>query len=194
MLKGMLGDELRFTVFTAVLSTDTRQFVFNPFICIEVTVKEFHDHTIRLRIAAKCIGFVCVYVHGEVIASVYPYNDICVDQGTAVAFGEDEYFVIVFDMQGKCIFRRHMDVAFGYDDAFGNFNITAGTAENTARCVFDISGLADYAGDTEFSDICQGKFYLSFLTEGTEKCHVLEDSFRTFDSDSFLTEILTGLA
>ena len=44
-----------------------------------------------------------------------------------LAFGQDEDLVVVFDMQGKCFIRSHVDVAFGYDDPSGDFDITAWT-------------------------------------------------------------------
>lgn len=189
-----LGKLSYLSLLVVALSPDSGQFVFNPFISVKIVIKKFHDHSIRFCIAGESVGLVCIYMHGEVIIPVDSHNDICIDQSAAVAFGEDKDFVIIFDMKGKCVFRGHMDVAFGYNDSFGNFDVFARTGEDTAGGVFNISGLADNAGDTEFPDICQGKFYLGFFTKWSEKSHVLENSFGPFDSDSLLTEILTGLA
>ena len=50
---------------------------------------------------------------------------ICVDKCSSIAFGQDEDFIVVFDMQGKCFIWSHVDVAFGYDDTSGDFDIPA---------------------------------------------------------------------
>ena len=85
------------------LSIDPGQNIFNPFICIVITVKEPDDYTVRVLITGKGICFICIYMHGQTVIPAYTYNHIRIDQCPSVAFSKHEYFIIILDFQCYCV-------------------------------------------------------------------------------------------
>ena len=61
------------------LSLDTRENLFNPFICVIVVVKETDDHSVRFCVTGKSICLICVYMHCQTEILVYPDNYIRID-------------------------------------------------------------------------------------------------------------------
>ena len=132
----------------------------DPFVRIIVIPVETDDHTVGLRIAGKSVGLVCIHMHGQAEIPVDTYHYIGVDDGAAVAFGENENFVVVMDILDNGLIGGHMNMSFGNDDSFFDFQLALGTDQGTSGSALNISGLADDTGNSKLACVGEGKLHL----------------------------------
>ena len=56
-------------------------------------------------------------MHGKAVIPVYTDHHICINKGTAIAFGKDENLIIILHLEGNSICRSHVDMSLGNDHA-----------------------------------------------------------------------------
>ena len=81
--------------FRNYLTLNTGKDFIDPLICVIMVTKELDDYAIRFSVTGKSICFICVNMHGKPEVPVYSDDNIGIDQSTAIAFGQDKYFIIV---------------------------------------------------------------------------------------------------
>ena len=87
--------------------------------------------------------------------------------------------------------RRHMDMPFGDDDAFGQFNCPFWADKRASRRAFYVAGLADHTLDSEPAGIGYRDLYLRLLPAGTKDDNLLESAFWSRYSKPFFAGLLT---
>ena len=116
---------ITFLIFSLIPLVDTVRYSFYEY--YRSGIKEIGPNFIGIANYLSLLKSDMLKYSTNTLISVDSDYYICIDKCASVAFGQDEYFVVVFDMQGKCFIRSHVDVAFGYDDPSGDFDITAWT-------------------------------------------------------------------
>ena len=87
---------------------------------------------------------------------------------TALSLDVDRDDVAVFDAEGFRVFRGHVDVALGDDDAFLKVDFARGTLEGAAAGTGDVAGFADGGGDAEGTGIREAQLDLVGFADRAE--------------------------
>ena len=129
-----------------------------------------YDVTNRAGKCASGIGFVGIDVHSECEGVADADNGVTEYGGSAVGIYLNRNDLFVADAERFCIGRGHVNVSFGNDHAFGEFNRCAveGVNELNAGRACGIAAFANGGGNAEGSRIGERYFYLACRTSGTE--------------------------
>ena len=120
----------------------TLQFL-SPFLkVIGSASEEFENNAGGMILIGKCIGFVRIHMHGKRKLGTDADDDIRKDEGSLITFHDHEHLVIVFYIHLDSLYRRHVDVPFGHDDAVVQLDAALRAHQGTAGRVFRIPGLA----------------------------------------------------
>ena len=83
------------------------------------------------------------------------YDSVAEYQASVFGLDLDIDDLTVADAVVCCISRSHMDVSLGSDNAFFQFDFTAGANQLDAGSAFDITGFSDLGFNTKGSGIGQ---------------------------------------
>ena len=95
----------------------------------------------------ECVCLVCIYMHGKGKRRIDPDDHIGKDEGTFIAGRNDKDNIIIFDMCAYCIYRSHMDMSFCDNHSFFKLYFAAGSDEEAAWRIIQVSRLAYDAGN-----------------------------------------------
>ena len=121
-------------------------------------------------------------------------DDIRKDEGSLITFHDHEHLVIVFYIHLDSLYRRHVDVPFGHDDAVVQFDAALRAHQGTAGRVFRIPGLAYDSRNPKLAAVRHRYLQLGLLAERPQYGNILKRSFRPPDAQPLLGHELPGLA
>ena len=132
-------------------------------------------------------------MHSSCEVGVYAANNITEEEASAVGFDLNGNYFLVSDAECFCISGGEVDVSLCSDNAFFDFNFTAGANDLALAASLYVAGFANGSFHAECTSVCEGDFNLSSGTCGTEDDNVGDGLLGAYNGNSFFACELAGL-
>ena len=155
-------------------------------------VRLFNDLTVNYACSACSVGFVGIDVHcgSELIGNAY--NNAIKNEGTSgIELNLNNF--LISNAEVICSFGCEVDMSLCSDNAFCEFNGTAGANECASTGAGCVTGFTDGSLYADGSCVCERNFNLRSFSCRTENGH-FEFALFTLNSYFFFASKLTGLA
>ena len=151
------------------------------------------DFAVAFAECAGCVGFVGVDVHSSSELGAYANYNVTENGGSAFGFDLYGYDFLVSYVEFFCISGSDVDVTLCSDNAFSDFNFTAGTYELACAGTCYVTGFTYGSVYAESTSVGEGDFNLSSRTCRTEDDYVCNGLLGANNGNALFASELTGL-